>query len=200
MAALRSLVLFCTLAYVVLAAGFAQAQAPVCTCTFKEPPWEAYGTKAACSTLVRKGGTSCEIEFGGLSADPRIAAQILGLSPSEYSRQVYDVLGTFLQYLRDNQRTELANSKFLSIALPIFMRGVYLRQPLSDEAIIQAKSLDVAITSFSEKYSDQVSNVFLGKEPNLKANVNGVIFFVGRGYLTVESSLGFIVTRYMPAE
>ena len=200
MAALRSLVLICTLAYVPLVAGFAQAQAPICTCTFKEPPWEAYGTNAACSTIVRKGGTSCEIEFGGLSADPRIAAQILGLSPSEYSRQVYEVLGTFLQYLRDNRRADLANPKFLSIALPIFMRGVYLRPPLSDEAISQAKSLDVAITSFTEKYSDQVSNVFLGKQPNLKANVNGANFFVGRGYLTVESSLGFLVTRYMPAE
>src|SRR5438552_2137660 len=73
--------------YVAFAIGFAQAQVPGCPCTFKEAPWEAYGTKAACTTITRKSGTSCEIEFGGVSADPKIAAQVLGLDPSAYTRE-----------------------------------------------------------------------------------------------------------------
>jgi hypothetical protein len=186
--------------YLAFTTGFAYAQAPACSCSFKEPPWEAYGTKAACSTIVRKGGTSCEIEFGGISTDPKVAAQVLGVNPTEYARQGYDVLGTFLQYLRDNKREALADPKFLAIALPIFMRGVYLSHPLSDDGISQARSLDAAIRSFSEKYSGQVSKVFLGFAPELKVTVNDANFTVGKGYLTVSSSFGFIFTRYMPAE
>jgi hypothetical protein len=180
--------------------GFAQAQAPSCPCTFKEAPWEAYGTKAACTTITRKGGTSCEIEFGGVSADPKVAEQVLGLKPSEYSAQVYEVLGTFLRYLKDNKREALADPKFLSTALPIFMRGAYLRRPINDDSISQAKSLDSAITTFLGKYSDQVSKVFLGNAPELKVTVNDANFTVGRGYVTVNHPFGFLITRYMPAE
>jgi hypothetical protein len=186
--------------YFVFSIGFAQAQAPGCPCRFKEAPWEAYGTKAACTTITRKGGTSCEIEFGGVSADPKVAEQVLGLKPSEYSRQVYEVLGTFLRYLRDNNREALADPKFLSTALPIFMRGAYLRQPINNDGISQAKSLDSAIMAFLEKYSDQVSKVFLGGAPDLKVIVNDANFTVGRGYVTVNHPFGFLITRYMPAE
>jgi hypothetical protein len=186
--------------YFIFFIGSAQAQAPGCPCTFKEAPWEAYGTKAACTTISRKGGTSCEIEFGGVSADPNVVEQVLGLKPTEYFPRVYEVLGAFLQYLRDNKREALADPKFLSTALPIFMRGAYLRRPVSDDRISQAKSMDSAIMAFSEKYSDQVSKVFLGSAPELKVTVNDANFRVGRGYVTVDHPFAFLFTRYMPAE
>jgi hypothetical protein len=187
--------------YFAIVVGFAQAQSSICPCSFKEPPWEAYGTKAACTTIIRKGGTSCEVEFGGISTDQKTAAQVLGVNPAEYTGQVYEVLGAFLQYLRNNKREALADPKFLSVALPIFIRGAYLRRPLNDDDVRQARSLDSAIKAFLEKYSDQVSKIFLGNAPpDLKVTVNDANFVVGRGYLTVSHPIGFIVTRYMPAE
>ena len=136
--------------YFAFAIGFAQAQAPGCPCTFKEAPWEAYGTKAACTTITRKGGTSCEIEFGGVSADPKIAAQVLGLDPSAYTKDAYEILGQFLRYLRDNKREALAEPKFLSIALPIFMRGAYLRRSLGDESCHRRGHGDSVVTKREE--------------------------------------------------
>src|SRR5207248_6549418 len=112
---------------------------------------------AACTTITRKSGTSCEIEFGGVSADPKIAAQVIGLDQSAYTREVYEVLETFLQLLRDNKREAIAAPKLLSAALPIFMRGAYLRRPLNDDDIKQVRSLDKAITTFAGIYSEQVS-------------------------------------------
>ena len=73
----------------------AWAQGPVCPCKFRESPWEAYGTKAACTTYTRKGGTSCEVEFGGVGADPRLVAQVLAIDPSRYQTDTYDLLSRF---------------------------------------------------------------------------------------------------------
>jgi hypothetical protein len=171
-----------------------------CPCSFKDPPWEAYGTKAACTAIVRKGGTSCEIEFGGISADPKVAAQVLGVNPADYTRQMYDVLQQFLQYLRDNKRDALADPKFLATALPSFMRGAYFRHPLNDENISQARSLDAAIVTFLAKDAGQVSKVFLGGAPPFKDTFNGATFSVERGSLTVDHPFGVLITRYMPAE
>jgi hypothetical protein len=186
--------------YFASAIGFAQAQAPGCPCTFKEAPWEAYGTKAACTTITRKGGTSCEIEFGGVSADPKIAAQVLGLDPSAYTRDAYKILGQFLQYLMDNKREALAEPKFLSVALPIFMRGAYLRRSLGEVDYKQVRSLDSAIINFLDKYSDQVSKVFLGGAPEFSVTIEDANFTIGRGYITVKHPFGLLITRYMPAE
>jgi hypothetical protein len=186
--------------YFAFAIGFAQAQAPGCSCTFKEAPWESYGTKAACTTITRKGGTSCEVEFGGLSADPKIAAQVLGLDPSAYTRNVYETLGLFLQYLRDNKREALADPKFLSTALPIFMRGAYLRTPHGELNLSQVRSLDSAIIIFADKYSDEVSKVFLGGAKDFSITIEDANFRVGRGYITVRHPFGLLVTRYMPEE
>jgi hypothetical protein len=186
--------------YFAFALGSVGAQSSVCPCSFKDPQWEAYGTKAACTAIVRKGGTSCEIEFGGISTDPKVAAQVLGVNPSEYTNQLYEVLGQFLRYLRDNKREALADPKFLSVALPLFMRGAYLRRPLNDENISQAKSLDSTIVAFVGKYSDQVSKVFLGNAPDMKVSVNDAMFTVGRGYVIVNHPFGVVITRYMPPE
>jgi hypothetical protein len=188
--------------YLGIALAVAEAQSgSICPCSFKEPPWEAYGTKAACTAIVRKGGTSCEIEFGGISADPKVASQVLGVDPSEYTKQMYDLLGQFLQYLRDNKRDALADPKFLSAALPFFMRGAYLRRPLSDAGVGQARSLDASIVDFTGKYSDQISKIFLGNAPpDLKVEVRDAQFIVGRGTVTVYSPFGSLITRYMPAE
>ncbi|MGY3485443.1 hypothetical protein ACVW1C_003326 [Bradyrhizobium sp. USDA 4011] len=180
--------------------GIALAQAPGCPCTFKEAPWEAYGTKAACTTITRKSGTSCEVEFGGLGADPKIAAQVLGLDPAVYTRNVYETVGLFLQYLKDNNREALANPKFLSTAVPMFMRGAYLRTPRGDFNLSQVQSLDSAIIIFSEKYSDLVSKVFLGGASEFSTTIGDANFTVGRGYITVKHPFGLLITRYMPAE
>jgi hypothetical protein len=180
--------------------GSAFGQAPSCSCSFKETPWEAYGTKAGCTTITRKGGTSCEIEFGGVSTDPKVAAQVLGLDPAKYLPEAYDVLEQYIRYLRDNKREALADRKFLSIALPIFMRGAYLRRSFDDRDASLVKSLDATVQSFLEKYSDDVSKVFSGSAKGFSIVVNDANFVVGRGYITVSHSYGLIITRYMPSE
>jgi hypothetical protein len=186
--------------YCAFASGFAQAQAPGCQCTFKEAPWEAHGTKAACTAITRKGGTSCEIEFGGVSTDPKIAAQVLGLDRSAYTRDAYKILGQYLQYLMDNKREAMADPKFLSVALPIFMRGAYLRRSLGEADYKQVRSLDSDIINFLDKNSDQVSKVFLGYAQEFSVTIEDANFTVGKGYITVKHPFGFLITRYMPAE
>src|SRR5262249_2276738 len=101
-----------------------------CECKFSRPPWEAFGAKAACSAFTRPGKTSCNIEFGGIGTDTKIAAEILGLDPTTYKRDTYDQLTTYLQLLRDDKKAQLIEPKFLSRALITFMRGAYLRGPL----------------------------------------------------------------------
>ncbi|MDA9475058.1 hypothetical protein XI03_11215 [Bradyrhizobium sp. CCBAU 65884] len=176
----------------------AQAQSPACSCTFKEAPWEAYGTKAACTTITRKGGTSCEIEFGGLSADPRIASA-LGIDADDPSK-VYQVLETFLRLLRNNDRATLSQPRFLSEALPIFMRGAYLRPPHGDLNAGQVRSLDRAVKMFADKYSDQVSKVFLGSTSEFSTTIDEASFTVGPGYVVVRHPFAVLVTRYLPQE
>ncbi|MDA9505440.1 hypothetical protein XI09_12285 [Bradyrhizobium sp. CCBAU 11386] len=176
----------------------AQAQSPACSCTFKEAPWEAYGTKAACTTITRKGGTSCEIEFGGLSADPRIASA-LGIDAADPSK-VYEVLETFLRLLRRNDRAALSQPRFLSEALPIFMRGAYLRPPHGELNAGQVRSLDKAVKIFADKYSDQVSKVFLGSTSEFSTTIDDASFTVGAGYIVVRHPFAVLVTRYLPQE
>ena len=179
----------------------AQAQqGPICLCEFKEAPWEAYGTKAACSTFTRKGGTSCEIEFGGISADQKLIAEILRVNPTAYNAEAYNNLITFLQYLKEGRKLQLLDPKFISTALPTFMRGAYLRGPLDDNTIQQARSLDAAIKSFFEKYSDQVSSVFRGSSPEFSTEIGNATFTVGKGYIVVKHPAGILITRYIPPE
>jgi hypothetical protein len=181
--------------------GMAPARAQgSCPCKFKEAPWEAYGTKAACTTYTRKGGTSCEVEFGGVGADPRLVAQILAIDPSRYQTETYDLLSRFLQYLRDNKKEQLVEPQFLSAALLVFMRGAYLRGPLDGDALNQTKSLDAAVRNFLEKYSGQISKVFTGSDKEFSEPIGNANFTVGKGYIIIRHTAGLLTTRYIPAE
>jgi len=125
-----------------------------------------------------------------------VIARALGVNPSAYEKETYDVLSRFLQYLRDNKRSDLTEPGFLSSTLMMFMRGAYLREPLDENT----RTLDLAVRGFFEKSSGDVSLVFQGKIPELSAKINDATFRVGRGYILVEHPAGLLITRYMPAE
>jgi hypothetical protein len=93
----------------------------------------------------------------------------------------------------------LAAPKFLDKALPLFMRGAYLRS-VDDSSLEEIKSLDNAISNFLKKSIDDISDTFLGRKAAFSAELNGARFQVGRGYITVDHPAGHLTTIYFPAE
>ncbi|WFU32388.1 hypothetical protein QA635_38925 [Bradyrhizobium brasilense] len=177
----------------------AAAQVALCKCKFAKPPWEAFGTKAFCAAKMRPGLTTCEIAFAGFGADPKLVASVVGRDPVEYQQDVLDVLKAFEQYVAGNRAVGFTPS-FLSKALLVLMRGAYLRGPQDDKEIEQTKLLDAAIRGFLEKYSAQVTDVFLGKSPPFSTEVADAKLQIGRGTVNVEHAAGTIATIYIPAE
>ena len=102
-----------------------------CECDFSEAPWEAYGTKAACTTWTRESRRSCEIAFGGLGAEPDLVAQVLGRDPKEYLDDVYTTIQSYFAALQANDTKTLTSPEFVQHVLPIFMRGAFLREPVT---------------------------------------------------------------------
>lgn len=182
--------------YFAFGVGFAEAQND-CRCRFSKPPWEAFAPNTACTIIMHPGKTTCEIDFGGLGADRKLISGVLGEDPASYRRRTFNVLSEYLQYLRDNKQDLLADPKFLSTALPQFMRGAYLRASMDD--IEQVKKLDSAITDFIRKYPDEISQALQGKR-ELSTKVGDAQFEVGKGYISVDHPAGRLITRYVPGE
>jgi hypothetical protein len=157
-----------------------QAKQPRCTCDFAEPKWQAYGTNASCATFMHKGRTSCEIEFSGLDANPNLVRSVLGIDPREYRSEAFDILSKYLQYLRDDKRDDLADPGFLTIALPILMRGAYLRASPDGPTPDQIKALDGIIVEFIGKFSKDVSDVFLGRKSPFSTEFGDARFEIGK--------------------
>ena len=172
-----------------------------CECRFADSKWQAFGTNAACTAFMGRSRTSCEVAFGGLGADVNVARSVLGSAYPEYQTQIIGVLRQYLDLLERNNRDGLADPKFIRTALPIFMRGAYFRVPRDDADAAEARILDAAVTGFFDKYSDDVSRVFLGKKEAFSTSVNDTKFEIGKGYIVLDDSLGGrLITSYMPAE
>jgi len=180
--------------------GSALGEEKRCECKFADPKWQAFGTKAACTAFIGKGKTSCEIAFGGLGADANAVSVVLGVSPSEYQTRALDILRIYVEFLEKNNIDGLVDPKFLQTAVPNFMRGAYLRSSQNGSDLADSKRLDLAISQFFDKYSQDVSQVFAGKKETFFAGVNETKFEVGRGYIVVDDPSGRLVTIYMPAE
>jgi hypothetical protein len=127
-------------------------------------------------------------------------ASVVGGDPAEYQRDVLEVVRAFEQYVAGDKTAGLNTPGFLSKALIVLMRGAYLRGPQDDKEIQQTKLLDSAVRSFLEKYSGQVTDVFLGKSPPFPKEVADAKFQIGRGTVIVEHAAGTIATIYIPAE
>jgi hypothetical protein len=177
----------------------ALAQQRPCECYFKDPAYKAIGTKAACTAWMGKGKTSCEIEFAGVGADTNLISTLIGRQPAAYRREVYDVLSVYAQYLRDGKRDDLLSSQFLQRALPIFMRGAYLRNSQGRQ-LGEIKEMDSRIAAFVEKFAPLISDVFQGKNPGFSTEIPPTKFTVGRGYILVDDPAGDLIQLYMSAE
>jgi hypothetical protein len=67
--------------------------------------------------------------------------------------------------------------------------------------IAQRKALDEAVVTFLEKSAGDISKVFLGDKEAFQTLISNGKIFVGRGYVTIDHFVvGFLFTRYMPAE
>jgi hypothetical protein len=179
---------------------FAQAKQQGCTCAFADPHWEAHGTNAACAAFMHKGRTSCEVEFGGLGATPNLVSQVLGVSYGAYRNDTFEILNVYLQYLRDGKMASLADPNFLRKALPILMRGAYLRGTIDDVSLEQRKRLDNTITEFLNKFAPDISDVFMRKREPFITEFADAKFEIGRGYIVIDRSEDHLVTVYIPAE
>ncbi|MGY3499453.1 MULTISPECIES: hypothetical protein [unclassified Bradyrhizobium] len=178
----------------------ATAQVALCKCNFAKPQWEAFGTKAFCAAKMRPGLTTCEVAFAGFGADPKLVSSVVGRDPAEYQRDVLEVVKAFEQYVAGDKAVGLNTPGFLSKALLVLMRGAYLRGPQDDKEIEQTKLLDSAVQQFLDKYSGQVTDVFLGRSPPFSTKVADAKLQIGRGTVDVEHPAGTITALYIPAE
>jgi hypothetical protein len=176
------------------------AQQRPCECYFKDTAYKAIGTKAACTAWMRRGKTFCEVEFAGVGTDTNLVATLFGREPASYSREVYDVLSVYAQYVRDGKRDDLVSPAFLRRALPIFMRGAYLRGNMEGRELGLIKDLDSRIGAFVEKFAPEISAVFLGNKSEFTTEIPPTKFHVGKGYILVEDPAGDLIQRYMSAE
>jgi hypothetical protein len=178
----------------------AGAQERKCECKFADPNWEAFGTKAGCSAYVRKARTSCEIEFGGISAEDQLVEDVLGINPQLYRKELYSLLSDYLVYLRDNKREQLARPEFLQRSLLIFMRGAYLRGSPDIREREQIKVLDATVRAILEKLAPQIAEVFLGRIGGFSTEINDAKVSIGRGFILIELPDRQLFTRYFAAE
>lgn len=179
--------------------AFAQAKGQGCVCDFADPKWTARGTNAACSVLMHPGRTSCEIQFAGIGANPNLISKVLGRDPKAYRAETFEVINIYFQYLRDNRRDSLSDPKFLTRALPVFIRGAYLSEAtIDDTTLARTVALDKAIMQFIEKYSSDISNVFLNKQAPFRAEVDEARFQVGNGSILIDHPAGRLITIYIP--
>lgn len=171
------------------------AEGSRCKCDFAQKPWEAYGTRAACSAVTTNGKTSCNISFGGTGADPKLITQILVQNPKEYERKVNATLIKYLNASQENDQRTLTHAEFISTALPIFMRGAYLREGVHKNL----KGLDTAVLSFTKKQASQISDVFRGEKPPFKSKELNAEFSVEKGVVTADYEGIRIITVFLQA-
>lgn len=175
------------------------AQQAECVCQFKESPWEAIGTRAACAALMRPGNTSCVIEFGGLGADPGLVKEIIGADPEEYREKVFENLRIYLEALRKKDIETLTDPRFIREAVPIFVRGSMLRTRKDlDDVINQIRQMDLVIVSFFEKFSDKVSEVFKREADPYTAKFQEATFSISERSVNVEYKGTRVVVVFMP--
>jgi hypothetical protein len=178
----------------------ALAQTKRCTCDFAESKWEAYGTNAVCSTFMHKGRTSCEVDFGGYSADPNLLKK-LGIDPTSYNQKRIIALARYFEDVAKTDRRDLIDPKFLQTILPIIMRGAYLR-PMNDAPFEKIKDLDATIEAFflDEKNVLAVSEAFSSKGSGFSKEFNGAKFDVGWGIIRVDHPVGRLMLIYFSPE
>ena len=175
-----------------------------CQCEFSEKPWEAYGTNAACVTYSKKNRTSCEVEFAGLSYDKNLLENVLGFDSIKYRDLVFKVAGKYIEALRTDNKELLTDSEFIKTALPIFMRGAYLRKPTNQQIDKKweqnLKNLDNAIISFFNNKANDIGSVFEGKKQLFETKYEGAYFIVGQGYVKVYFEDAVLNAIFIPGE
>lgn len=206
-------VLFCLLAGFFIAVSLpspVHSQVKRCQCEFADPQWQAYGTKSPCSIWMDEGRKSCEIEFGGLGADPDMIAKILGREPSEYYAEVSEIVRAYLE-LRGKRDLALTSPEFIQKALPALMRGAFLRGIPAEEPMEDWKNLNAAIETYFKEFSVETSEIFRGsKDPmdrrseDFEIPIPGVLFHTETGVVVVELKgkkvSGTLVTVFSPQE
>ncbi|MBF6570862.1 MAG: hypothetical protein IVW54_18500 [Candidatus Binataceae bacterium] len=174
----------------------AYAQVRYCHCRFKESPWEAYGTRAACTAVTGNGGTSCNISFGGAGADPNVVGAVTGESNASYRGRFYEILFRYLTLYRQRNREALADPAFLQSALVMFMRGGYLRNKIGADL----KQVDGAVVAFVAQNTKEISDVFLGKRASFSKDIKGAKFTVEQGAIRMDTKGLQLLTVYLPRE
>jgi hypothetical protein len=172
-----------------------------CACHFKDPAWEAYGTKAACATAMHKSETSCDVEFGGLDANPKLIAKIVNPDTAAYFAQVYAVLQLYLEALQKRDIQTLTSPDLLNRALPIFLRGASMQGSADDSAFVtDASNLDRAFVEFVSKYSEAIGKTFRGEIEPFTQVIADIPFNVGKGWISIHYKQETLMTQYLPEQ
>lgn len=174
--------------------GLAHAGDVMCECQFKDKTPKAYGTKAACTAVTNTGRTVCNISFGGMGAEPHLVRQVLNQDPGQYDARARGLLIEYLKRMSDRQA--LAERAFLEAALPVFMRGAYLR---ADNGIDDLKGMNDAVEKFVKKNIEKIAAAFLGGS-EYKDEIAGVTFFVSRNTVSAAQNGTYVYTVFMPLE
>ncbi|SDD81390.1 hypothetical protein [Kordiimonas lacus] len=188
------------LACIAGAASDVRAADKRCECNFRDQSWQGYGTAAACSVWMYKDKTVCEVEFGGFSADRQMLADLLELDWKAYENRRFEIFSYYYHQFTNRNRKGLSDPNFLQAAIPVFMRGAYLRKHEHSLSAGSLKALDGAIAAFFEEHAHRVSDVFLGMAPAFEASVSDAGFTVDPGVVTVTFEGTSITTIFIPWE
>jgi len=167
----------------------AQTNQPRCTCEFADSSWHAYGTKAACAVYMHDGKKTCEVEFAGVSANPNLVSKATGQPIVQYD---FGYAIGYFEVLAKRDITRLADPKLFVPQIKALMRGAYFRGEYND----RAATMDKILVSFFDKYTQQVSDVFLGKASAFKTEISGGQVEVGRGYITLDYASDRVTAVY----
>lgn len=165
-----------------------------CHCNFAEPPWEAHGTKAACTAWMNVGREECEIAFGGFGADETLISDVLGRNPEEYNEEVFDIMERYISFLRRGDEKSISQPEFLIDAIPLFARAAYLRQgPAKIYGYDELKALDATIIDLLNRDIILISEALMQKRNSYKYTVDEKSFVAEYGMFTITSNTGSLV-------
>ncbi len=186
--------------------SLASAQVKRCECSFADPQWQAYGTKGACSIWMKEGKQECEVEFGGFGAEPEMISRVLRLEVMDYYAEVSNTVSAYMK-LRYSGDSQLTSPEFLRRALPVLMRGAFLRGSTSDSPVEELTILNSAIERYVGTYAEEISRIFRGEQdPGVisgkEIGISGITFETDSGVITTvidrDDLRGTMITVYLP--
>ena len=123
-----------------------------------------------------------------------------GLPYRGFKREGYDVSIMYLRALRNNELRSLNTPRFLSRAIPLFLRSAYLGTRRPYLPIGQLRELDANLLRFFKRNIDRVHRVFNNRDRPFTTKFGRTLIMVRRGYVIVRHGDLRIISIIFPED